>query len=261
MIRNTRLSSWRTGVHKAGAKSWPSRMVSTYSWRNQEYCASNTGILRHKDPVLCPLASLAFYLRWRFDIDHEPTPDFHLKSSWHRSRLIPGRSEHEWTFLLIRIRLFCFSWFLVFDNLVERLFSGAGTLSVRCYEARRPSSQEIFICICLYPFDLSCKASQPHFPLHTVDATVAWISSYEPYESNKCLLLHESGVLLYPLNPRSHLLLIRYTVPFFSITICCIKLLPLFLFDIHSALSKSCEVSGYVKPVSSATRDFGVLIV
>ncbi|KAN0084761.1 hypothetical protein V8E54_001228 [Elaphomyces granulatus] len=29
-----------------------------------------TGILRHKDPVVCPLASLAFYLLWRFDIDN-----------------------------------------------------------------------------------------------------------------------------------------------------------------------------------------------
>jgi centromere DNA-binding complex CBF3 subunit-like protein len=33
-----------------------------------------TGILPHKDPVLCPLASLAFCLLQQFGIDHEPTP-------------------------------------------------------------------------------------------------------------------------------------------------------------------------------------------
>ena len=38
-----------------------------------------TGILRHKDPVLCPIASLAFYLSWKFDIEHEPIPDFNDK--------------------------------------------------------------------------------------------------------------------------------------------------------------------------------------
>jgi hypothetical protein len=52
-----------------------------------------TGILRHKDPVVCPLASLAFYLLWRFDIDNEATPDFNHRSSWYRTRLIPGRKK------------------------------------------------------------------------------------------------------------------------------------------------------------------------
>jgi hypothetical protein len=55
--------------------------------------ADYTGILRHKDPILCPLASLALYLLWRFDIDHEPIPDFSHRSTWYRSRLIPGMQE------------------------------------------------------------------------------------------------------------------------------------------------------------------------
>ncbi|KAN0068388.1 hypothetical protein V8E54_013584 [Elaphomyces granulatus] len=41
-----------------------------------------TSILRHKDPVLYPLASLAFYLFRQFDIVHESTPDFNHRSSW-----------------------------------------------------------------------------------------------------------------------------------------------------------------------------------
>jgi hypothetical protein len=55
--------------------------------------ADYTGILRHKDPILCPLASLALYLLWRFDIDHEPIPDFRHRSTWYRTRLIPGMQE------------------------------------------------------------------------------------------------------------------------------------------------------------------------
>ena len=54
-----------------------------------------TGILRHKDPVLCPIASLAFYLLWRFDIEHEAIPDFNDKSTWYRTRLILGKQEEH----------------------------------------------------------------------------------------------------------------------------------------------------------------------
>jgi hypothetical protein len=54
-----------------------------------------TGILRHKDPVLCPLASLALYLFWRFDIDNEAIPDFRHRSTWYRTRLIPGKQEED----------------------------------------------------------------------------------------------------------------------------------------------------------------------
>jgi hypothetical protein len=54
-----------------------------------------TGILRHKDPVLCPLASLALYLFWRFDIAHEPPPNFSSRKSWYHTRLIPGKQEEN----------------------------------------------------------------------------------------------------------------------------------------------------------------------
>ncbi|KAJ5904866.1 short-chain dehydrogenase [Penicillium subrubescens] len=54
-----------------------------------------TGILRHRDPVLCPLASLALYLFWRFDMAGEPPPDFNSRRSWYRRRLIPGKQQEQ----------------------------------------------------------------------------------------------------------------------------------------------------------------------
>jgi hypothetical protein len=54
-----------------------------------------TGILRHRDPVLCPLASLALYLFWRFDVAGEEPPDFNCRRSWYRRRLIPGKQQEQ----------------------------------------------------------------------------------------------------------------------------------------------------------------------
>lgn len=54
-----------------------------------------TGVLRHRDPVLCPLASLALYLLWRFDVAGEPPPDFHSRKSWYHRRLIPGKQQEQ----------------------------------------------------------------------------------------------------------------------------------------------------------------------
>ena len=52
-------------------------------------------ILHHKDPVLCPIASLALYLFWHFDIVHELLLDFISWKSWYRTRLIPREQEQN----------------------------------------------------------------------------------------------------------------------------------------------------------------------
>jgi hypothetical protein len=52
-----------------------------------------TGLLRHKDPVLCPIASLALYLFWRFHIGGEQPPNFNNRESWYHSKLFPGKQE------------------------------------------------------------------------------------------------------------------------------------------------------------------------
>jgi centromere DNA-binding complex CBF3 subunit-like protein len=52
-----------------------------------------TGLLRHKDPVLCPLASLALYLFWRFEVAREQPPNFNSRESWYNTKLIPGKQE------------------------------------------------------------------------------------------------------------------------------------------------------------------------
>ena len=51
------------------------------------------GLHGHSVAVLCPIGSLAFYLLWRFDIAHEPLPDFNSRQTWYRTQLIPGRQE------------------------------------------------------------------------------------------------------------------------------------------------------------------------
>lgn len=57
-----------------------------------------TGFLRHKDVFLCPVGGLALWLLFRWDIFGEDIPDFTNRSSWYKTKLIPGelrRSQGE----------------------------------------------------------------------------------------------------------------------------------------------------------------------
>ncbi|KAJ5561310.1 centromere DNA-binding protein complex CBF3 subunit [Penicillium sp. DV-2018c] len=46
------------------------------------------GAMRNKEPVVCMLSGLAFYLLRRWDVGGEPFPDFSHRSSWYGIRLL-----------------------------------------------------------------------------------------------------------------------------------------------------------------------------
>jgi hypothetical protein len=43
---------------------------------NQHGRLETMGALRNKDPFICPLSALGFYLLYRWDLTKEPFPDF-----------------------------------------------------------------------------------------------------------------------------------------------------------------------------------------
>ena len=47
------------------------------------------GALRNKDPVICPLGTLAFYLFWRWEFSREPFPNFSHRTAWYDRKLFP----------------------------------------------------------------------------------------------------------------------------------------------------------------------------
>jgi len=77
---------------------------------NQYGRLETMGALRNKDPWICPLGALGFYLLYRWDLTEEPFPDFTERSRWYNTRLLlstRGRddvteplsynAQHEWT--------------------------------------------------------------------------------------------------------------------------------------------------------------------
>jgi hypothetical protein len=58
------------------------------SKQNQHGRLETIGALRHKEPVICMLGGLAFYLLYRWDLTDEPFPDFSARSAWYSTRLI-----------------------------------------------------------------------------------------------------------------------------------------------------------------------------
>lgn len=58
------------------------------SKQNQHGRLETIGALRHKEPLLCVLGGLAFYLLYRWDLTEEPFPDFATRPAWYGIRLI-----------------------------------------------------------------------------------------------------------------------------------------------------------------------------
>jgi hypothetical protein len=49
-----------------------------------------SGFLRHRDVLLCPVAALAQWLVYRWEIAREAVPVFADRSSWYETKLLPG---------------------------------------------------------------------------------------------------------------------------------------------------------------------------
>ncbi len=58
------------------------------SKQNQHGRLETIGALRHKEPMICMLSGLAFYLLYRWDLTDERFPDFNTRSAWYNIRLI-----------------------------------------------------------------------------------------------------------------------------------------------------------------------------
>jgi hypothetical protein len=46
--------------------------------------------IRHRDIIMCPIASLGLMLVWIYDVEHMPFPDMSKKKLWYNHRLFPG---------------------------------------------------------------------------------------------------------------------------------------------------------------------------
>jgi hypothetical protein len=58
------------------------------SKQNQHGRLETIGALRHKEPLVCLLSALAFYLLYRWDLTEELFPDFSIRKAWYRIRLL-----------------------------------------------------------------------------------------------------------------------------------------------------------------------------
>jgi hypothetical protein len=58
--------------------------------QNQHGRLETAGALRNRNPQICPLSGLAFYLLCRWDLTDEPFPDFSERSAWYNIRLLKG---------------------------------------------------------------------------------------------------------------------------------------------------------------------------
>ena len=47
-------------------------------------------VVRNKDPLLCTMANVAFYLFYRWDCQHEPVPRFQRSSQWYTKPILKG---------------------------------------------------------------------------------------------------------------------------------------------------------------------------
>ncbi|KAM4062340.1 centromere DNA-binding protein complex CBF3 subunit, domain 2 domain-containing protein [Hirsutella rhossiliensis] len=75
--------------------------------QNQHGRLETAGAYRNRNPLICILGGLSFYLLYRWDLGSEPFPDFSRRSSWYGIRLIKGNgtgrtaafsynSQREW---------------------------------------------------------------------------------------------------------------------------------------------------------------------
>jgi hypothetical protein len=73
-------------------RCFPLIFTTRASKQNQHGRLETMGALRHKDPLVCIVSALAFYLLYRWDLTDEPFPDFASRSAWYGIRLIKRTS-------------------------------------------------------------------------------------------------------------------------------------------------------------------------
>jgi hypothetical protein len=71
----------------------PVIMTTLQGKQNQHGRLEMGGALRNKDPLICLLSGLAFYLLQRWDLEEEPFPDFSERAAWYNTRLLKASSS------------------------------------------------------------------------------------------------------------------------------------------------------------------------
>jgi uncharacterized protein YciI len=73
---------------EGSTRCMPLIFTTRESKQNQHGRLETIGALRHKNPLICMLSGLAFYLLYRWDLTDEPFPDFASRKAWYGIRLI-----------------------------------------------------------------------------------------------------------------------------------------------------------------------------
>lgn len=70
---------------------WPMIVLSDNGKATQSDRIRYMGVMRHKDPLLCTMGQVAFYLFYRWQILKEPPPRFRNRQCWYNCHLLKGR--------------------------------------------------------------------------------------------------------------------------------------------------------------------------
>jgi len=70
----------------------PVIMTTRQGKKNQHGRLETGGALRNRNPQICMLSGLAFYLLYRWDLTDEPFPDFSERPAWYNTRLLKASS-------------------------------------------------------------------------------------------------------------------------------------------------------------------------
>jgi hypothetical protein len=74
---------------------WPMIMIMNNGKTNQFGRLEYMGVIRHQDPLLCTMSQAAFYLFYRWQIVHEPPPQFQNRQQWYDFHFFKGRDREK----------------------------------------------------------------------------------------------------------------------------------------------------------------------
>lgn len=72
-------------------RCWPMIVLSDNGKATQSDRIRYMGVMRHKDPLLCTMGQVGFYLFYRWQILKEPPPGFRNRQCWYNCHLLKGR--------------------------------------------------------------------------------------------------------------------------------------------------------------------------
>lgn len=80
-------------VGEGPTRCMPAIITTRRSKKNQHGRLETMGAMRNRNPQICLLSALGFYLLWRWDLTDEPFPDLSSRAAWYNIRLIKGSNR------------------------------------------------------------------------------------------------------------------------------------------------------------------------